>query len=96
MNPQRATLDSKGVIGQQVPFGACYSTPTTSVPCPPSMLLGLLLVVMASDLHKAMLSPHSKEMFPASPFAMIMTEKGDKEGQVCHWPRVIPSAPYNN
>lgn len=64
MNPQRATLDSKGVIGQQVPFSACYSTPTASVPCPPSLLLGLLLVAMASDLHKAMLSPHSKEMSP--------------------------------
>lgn len=97
MNPQRARLDSQRVSHQHIPLGALLLTPTSSVPCLPSLLLGFLMVLMASDLYKiSAVSPQQRNI-PTSPLAATVTEKGDKEGhQVCHWPRFTPSSPYNH
>lgn len=82
MNPQRARLDSQRVIHQHVPLGALLLTPTSSVPCLPSLLLGFLMVLMASDLYKiSAVSPQQRNVSPQKRnVAATVTEKGDKEG----------------
>lgn len=68
MNPQRARLDSQRV--SHVPLGALLLTPTSSVPCLPSLLLGFLMVLMASDLYKiSAVSPQQRNV-PTSSLAL--------------------------